>query len=83
MGSCVLVEFRDWLVEKVLNLWWFINKDEVYRFIDVRFLKNFDIFLIFFYYVNILDFVLGNCFVVVWMVLFGCFILVWYLVKFL
>lgn len=43
LGSSALAELRDKSAEKALNMRWPINKDEAYRFTDVRFLKNLNI----------------------------------------
>ena len=43
LGNRALAELRDRSAEKALNSRWPSNKDEAYRFTDVRFLKNLDI----------------------------------------
>lgn len=82
LGSRALAELRDRSAEKALNSRWPTNKDEAYRFTDVRFLKNLDISPTPSHYANTLDFASGNCFVAAWTALPGCLTLVRYLVKF-
>lgn len=43
LGARALAELRYKSAEQALNLRWPTNKDEAYRFTDVRFLKNLDI----------------------------------------
>lgn len=60
LGSRALAELRDRSAEKALNSRWPSNKDEAYRFTDVRFLKNLDISPTPSHHGSTLDFASGN-----------------------